>query len=400
MMQAAFAGKSLLLALFLSASPTAMASSNRCKISQAPVVATAAAAEKNEFLTGVVDSFLVNALGEPNNGNTPQSELEKVEGRRQINWDAGIVPFEFPGNFFASVVDRGLTVTAKGDRTNALRVSNPPDGSDDKFNSVNLEASKDFQTFSPERLFTSIKSTTVSATFTIPGDNKTEAYVKGFGAIFVDVNKRGSKMTLIGEGGCELHTEKVPIFPGGLSFVGVLFNTSMPLVKEVRFELGNTPLAWTQPERKGRDFVVMDDFFYSEPVKPMKKKCAVRAKGSKGVAKAWSGAYKTEISLDTMHEKFDAKVTLRNKGAYKAEKVKVKFYASRDTTFGPLDRSEGYLGQVRGGGIDGSSYVTIEHKAMKPTWRRGKRYIIAAWSNAECEEEDYWTVVGTVDRAY
>ena len=208
-------------------------------------------------LRPTVDSFN-ELLGGDDNGND-SGPLK--EGRRSINWDAGIVPFKFPGDFFAEVVTRGMTVS---NADNKFVVSNPePSNGDDKFSSINPFAAKDFITFSPKRLFAPLKKTKVIVSFSIPGKHE-NAVVKGFGAVFVDVDQAFlTKAVYLDKYGCVLAKEFVDPQNKGLSFLGVIFDK--PIIARVDIYLGSRPLA-PQKSRPG-DFVVMDDFLFSEPQK-------------------------------------------------------------------------------------------------------------------------------------
>ena len=76
------------------------------------------------------------ALGGINNGN---ASGPIAEGFRQINWDANIVPFDMPGDFFNKTVTRGAELTTGVD--SEFRVSNPdpadPGAPDNRFDSIN-----------------------------------------------------------------------------------------------------------------------------------------------------------------------------------------------------------------------------------------------------------------------
>ena len=206
-------------------------------------------------LESTVNFFNEHVLRGDDNGNSP-GPLKA--GRRSINWDAGIVPFKFPGRFFNDVVTRGLIVRAKG----GLAVSDPePSNGDVRFSSLNRRASWDFSTFSPKRLFTPVKDNKVEVTFEIPA-KKQRALVRGFGAVYVDVDRVGAtKAVYYNRSNCVIAEETVDPQNKGLSFLGVGFEE--PIIARVVITLGNTPIArkWW----RSADFVVLDDFLYSEP---------------------------------------------------------------------------------------------------------------------------------------
>ena len=96
------------------------------------------------------------ALGDPLNGNDV-GPLD--EGRRQINWDGAIVPFDMPGDFFNTApLTRGAIFST--DAGSEFRVSNPNNEADspvdNRFSSLNATYPEEFTTFSPNRLFTPV----------------------------------------------------------------------------------------------------------------------------------------------------------------------------------------------------------------------------------------------------
>jgi hypothetical protein len=236
-------------------------------------------------IQSTVDEFRA-ALGEPNNANNPG---QLSTGRREINWDGGnpaIVATTPPVTPFDTFLNtRGGRFTTPGAGLSqaapsglALLFSNPT--------YANI-----FSTFSPSRLFTPVGSNITEALFFVPGNNGTvPATVRGFGAVFTDVDqqdgrghgkKRGNgeesgdreeredreASTLIEYFGTDnklLFRSVVPASPGdaSLSFFGIVFDK--PLIARVRITTGNT--APGPDDNKKHDIVMMDDFIYGEPV--------------------------------------------------------------------------------------------------------------------------------------
>ncbi|MCG8359029.1 MAG: PEP-CTERM sorting domain-containing protein [Kiloniellales bacterium] len=198
------------------------------------------------------------ALGDPNNGNAPGP---LPGGRRQINWDAGIVPFDMPRDFFNNPIfipTRGAEFTTA---TNEFRVSN--DGIDNEFDSFNTDHPNQFTTFSSPRLFSPLDTNVFDITFFVPASN-TPAAVRGFGAVFTDVDQPGiTTLEYFGTSNQSLGTFSVLPDPQGLSFLGVVFD--LELITRVRVSLGNTTLASGIMDGSVNDVVVLDDFLYSEP---------------------------------------------------------------------------------------------------------------------------------------
>jgi hypothetical protein len=124
-----------------------------------------------------------------------------------------------------------------------------------------------------------VGSNITEALFFIPGTNgATPATVRGFGAVFTDVDqpdgsgpgkKRGNRgaSTLIEYFGADkkvLFSSFVPASPGdgSLSFFGIVFD--QPLIARVRITTGDVAPGPDDDEKN--DIVVMDDFIYGEPV--------------------------------------------------------------------------------------------------------------------------------------
>ena len=207
-------------------------------------------------ISGVVADFQ-SALGNPNNGNSPGPI---AAGRRQINWDAGIVPFNMPGNFFNSPPPtRGAEFVTSG---TGFNVSNDGLG-DDKFSTINPSYVDQFKTFSAPRLFTSAGSNVLDVNFFVPATN-TPATVNGFGAIFTDVDLKGTtKLEFFDFGDNLLHSEFVDADPQGLSFLGATFASNT--LARVRITSGTHAIGPDDNPLHGVDIVVMDDFLYGEP---------------------------------------------------------------------------------------------------------------------------------------
>jgi len=230
------------------------------------VVVKAAGYEK---IQSAVDTFQ-KVLGGMNNGNAPGPIKD---GFRAKNCDAPIVPFDMPGTFFRDTVPRGINLLVKGDE---WRVSNPPKDDpgfpDNLFDSINKQYPKQFQAFSPQRIFSPLTDYVFLCEFSIPGSPKKEpAYISGFGAVFVDVdNKDTTSMEFFDPQGKSLGVYYVPADPKGLSFLGVYFKDEV--VAKVKVTLGNAKLG-QDDFPPNYDVVVTDDFIWSEPqpiLKPVK----------------------------------------------------------------------------------------------------------------------------------
>jgi hypothetical protein len=229
-----------------------------------------------EAIQGTVDAFRV-ALGEPNNLNNPGP---LAEGRREINWDGGgnndtTTPPVTPFDVFLD--SRGAQFTTPGTGlTQAPPAGGPQGGLAGLFN--NPTYGDIFSTFSPLRLFTPVGSNFTDGRFFIPGTNGAEpAVVRGFGAVFTDVDRPtvspsgehvrdlipSTLISYFDADGTPLFHGVVPASPGdgSLSFFGIVFDDAR--IGRIRIISGN--VAPGPDDDKKHDIVVMDDFLYGEP---------------------------------------------------------------------------------------------------------------------------------------
>ncbi|MEL6476332.1 MAG: hypothetical protein AAFR17_03320 [Pseudomonadota bacterium] len=204
------------------------------------------------------------------NGNVPEN-LDPA-GRRQINWDAapdGISdPNPFPGDFFNFNADpraRGIEFRETGDTTGFLLSSTQASGQPIEFG---FDGS--FTPFSEERLFAPVGGTTFDVLFFDPADQTTRATTRGLGVVFTGVDVGGiSSISVFGLGGEELATRTVPNSDeiAALSFVGLIFD--QPVISRVSITAGNRALLGNGSFGTGADGVVLDDFIFGEPVRPV-----------------------------------------------------------------------------------------------------------------------------------
>lgn len=233
-----------------------------------------------------------NGVGPLGVGGTPGV------GRREINWDAVPDAFSaggsnpFPGNFFnlatggpaarirgASFTTTGSFVVSADADSDNNGVPGPVDPEFGNFNPANLD---DFAAFSAERIFGLLGTSTMEVSFSIPGSPSTPAAVRGFGAVFTDVELDNStSLTFFDVGGANLGSYfALPIPPppgprgfipplgeidlkGSFSFLGVTFVD--PIVAKVVIKSGDTDLTVNHLKPIDGDSVAMDDFIYGEP---------------------------------------------------------------------------------------------------------------------------------------
>ena len=235
--------------------------------SAAPLEFSGAGAQPSDIQSSV-DSFRA-AIG-PNNGVVPGPILT---GRREINWDAipdaFSAPAKMPPNFFNANSKRGAVFLTPGTGFEVSAKLGNPTGTPVEFGDLAPNLPREFQTFSPQRLFTALDSNVTEVLFFVPGTNR-PATVDSFGSVFTNVAHEGStKIEYFGTDGNLLHTQVVPSGPvqhEGLSFAGTAFNAG-ERVYLVRVTSGNVALGANPINRPGEpvDLVAMDDFIYGEP---------------------------------------------------------------------------------------------------------------------------------------
>ncbi len=220
-------------------------------------------------IQATIDQFRAD-LGGANNGVGGTF----ATGRREINWDA--VPDSFsapnllPGNFFNSNSARGVVMTPLNGGTGFITSadSNDPTVTPVRFGDLGTDYGTEFQTFSPERLFTVVGSNRLQVEFFIPGTN-TAAGVSGFGAVFADIDLTGnsSGIQAFDAQGNSIGFNAAIREASGLSFSGIRVDGATPLISRVIITLGNTALGGLDPDISNGafDVVVLDDFIYGEP---------------------------------------------------------------------------------------------------------------------------------------
>ncbi|MGE3180804.1 MAG: dockerin type I repeat-containing protein [Phycisphaerae bacterium] len=214
-------------------------------------------------IQATVDAFR-DALGNLNRAD-PGS---RNSGRREINWDgvpdAFSSPNAFPGDFFNAPTfprARGAEFSTPGTE---LQVSATlTSGVDVEFGNFGSFLADQFVTFSPERLFAPIDSTTTFVDFFVPGTS-VPATSHGFGAVFTGVDVQGfTTIELFDLDDFSLGVWDVaqgPAQPETLSFLGISFDA--PVIAYVKITTGNLAIT----AEGGGDAVAMDDFIYGEPI--------------------------------------------------------------------------------------------------------------------------------------
>jgi hypothetical protein len=188
-------------------------------------------------------------------------------GRREINWDAVPDSFEtvnLPTDFFNPLgpgaspgLQRGLLYLPGA----SARVSN------NAFASFEPANATEFHAFSGIKTFAAVGSNLWNVEFAVPGQSMA-ASVKGFGAVFSDVDTEGSASMQFFSGAESLGTFKVPAKTiGSFSFLGVYFQNKK--ITRVQIKQGAAAIGVSVKDVSvggAQDLVVMDDFIYSEPI--------------------------------------------------------------------------------------------------------------------------------------
>ena len=224
----------------------------------APVVFSAAGPNPAS-IQATVDAYRA-ALGQLN----PNVAGSFGSGRREINWDgvpaAMSAPNNLAANFFNVNSPRGVVFTTPG--TGFQVSANAADGPIE-FDNLNPAYSAQFQTFSPQKLFTALGSNILDVNFFVAGST-TPATVSGFGSVFTDVDLANTtSIEYFDQNNVSLGVFFAQTANNGLSFLGVNFNAG-ERISRVRITNGNLVIG---PSENGTttDVVVMDDFIYGEP---------------------------------------------------------------------------------------------------------------------------------------
>ncbi|HET7779945.1 MAG TPA: hypothetical protein VFL07_15460 [Rudaea sp.] len=197
-----------------------------------------------------------------------------TDGRREINWD-GVpdtvaAPNLMPPDFFNKNSPRGAVFFTPGTGFEISAKEGNATGTPVEFGDITGGLRNQFQTFSPQRLFTALDSSVTETLFFVPGTS-TPATVTAFGSVFTNVRKEGlTTIDYLDANGGLLHRQIVPASKrSGLSFAGTMFTGEKVFM--VRITSGNVELdreVGLLPNPRGDDpvdVVVMDDFIYAEP---------------------------------------------------------------------------------------------------------------------------------------
>ena len=206
-----------------------------------------------------LDEFRAALGGSLNAPNSPPAD----SGRREINWDgvpAALTNVDtFPAGFFNANSKRGVVFTTPG---TGFRIDST------NFAAINAGLGAQFKFFSPKKLFMAVGSNQLDVDFKVVG-TANNGLVKGFGAVFSDVDKPGSAtIEFFDANGVRIALLKAPNHDSTqlLSFTGAVFD--QPIIAYVRITSGEAALGAASVDVTAggtQDLVVMDDFVYGEP---------------------------------------------------------------------------------------------------------------------------------------
>jgi hypothetical protein len=190
-------------------------------------------------------------------------------GRREINWEGvpdSLTGKSLPLNFFnpteagAPVArQRGLSYLAGNGE---FRVSNS------NFTELNPGASGQLAAFSGTKIFANISNSQWPIGFQVAGQT-TEASVRGFGAVFTDVDMDNSTSMEFFNGSRSIGTYFVPPHDAtsSFSFLGVYFKNEERITKVLIGHKGFLKGGQADVSNSGADdLIALDDFLYSEPL--------------------------------------------------------------------------------------------------------------------------------------
>ncbi|MBL7807706.1 MAG: hypothetical protein JNN28_07830, partial [Saprospiraceae bacterium] len=185
-----------------------------------------------------------------------------------VNWD-GLTDEESAPNLYSPELfnaptaprARGLVLSTPGTGLMVSADSNNPTNTPISFGNINPSYTAIFPAFSGERLFSPVGSNIADVRFYVPG-TATKAVVKGFGAVYVDVDEaERAAFEYFDSNDKSLGTYATPVLNNGHVFLGVVFHEA--IVHRIRVTYGNAALG--PNDGSGTDVSVMDNFIFGEP---------------------------------------------------------------------------------------------------------------------------------------
>lgn len=191
----------------------------------------------------------------------------QTTGRREINWEGvpdSLMGLRMPGDFFNPTsagapvaLQRGIVYLGSSDAV----------VSKTNFADVNTQAAAEFSAFSGSKTFAVTNAIQWPVNFRVAGQT-TPATIKGFGAVFSDVDKSNSTYIEFFHDDRSLGKFFVPAYEVSpkFSFLGVYFPsetvTHIVIGHEGKLSDGGKDVS----QGGTADLIVLDDFIYSEPI--------------------------------------------------------------------------------------------------------------------------------------
>jgi hypothetical protein len=221
------------------------------------------------------------AIGGADNGNTA---TEQSNGSRDINWDGVLLNgTDFGGKTKTIVPNKVVGIPVNRFQTRGILFGDVYAVSGDDFASVNPNTTGLLNPFTPNNMFAHFNDVDLDEKFITPsaaGTTPVQQATRGFGAIFLNVEKKSSSFIEFFNGDSSLGKFFVPAgAAGGVEFLGVLFNS--PIITDVVVSPGTSALF---SYKKGvvtsgpadlstaggkRNLVAVDNFDYAEPTTPV-----------------------------------------------------------------------------------------------------------------------------------
>jgi hypothetical protein len=202
-------------------------------------------------------------------GDSVNNAPGKTSGRREVNWDGVPAQFtnnnNFPLDFFNTTDPAGPNGRKRG--LVYLNTGSPIRLDSSSFSEIDASYANQLLPFSKKKALISANSTVSEIVFKVAGTN-TDAFVKGFGVIFTDVDTENSTSLEFFNG-----SKSLGVFyaskrnsAGGFSFLGVFFPKEK--ITRIKINSGNGVAATGVKDLSdggNNDIVAYDDFFYDEP---------------------------------------------------------------------------------------------------------------------------------------
>ncbi|HMB95383.1 MAG TPA: hypothetical protein VKK61_05025 [Tepidisphaeraceae bacterium] len=233
------------------------------------------------------------AIGGAVNGNTAS---EQPNGSRDINWDGVLLNgTDFGGLTKTIVANKVVGIPIDRFQTRGVQFGDIYAVSGDSFASVNSNTTGLLNPFTPNNIFAHFNDVDLDEKFITPsaaGTTPVQQATRGFGAIFLNVERKNNSFIEFFSGSASLGKFFVPAgAAGAVEFLGVLFNSA--IVTDVVVSPGNVALfslkkgtitsgpADLSTAGGKRNLVAVDNFDYAEPAAPVTPVILHKTEGAK-----------------------------------------------------------------------------------------------------------------------